>query len=79
MSLEDLGAVHRGAGEYSIAKPLLERSLAILEKALGPKHPALVSPLNALSELLLNEGDPVRAKPILERAVALGERPTVCG
>ena len=33
-------------GKYAEAEPLYERSQAILEKALGPEHPAVAAVLN---------------------------------
>ena len=39
-------------GHYEDAKPLYERSLALLEKALGPDHPDVAASLNNLAGLL---------------------------
>ncbi len=36
-------------GRYADAEPLYERSLAILEKALGPEHPEVATSLNNLA------------------------------
>ena len=38
-------------GYYTDAEPLFQRSLAILEKALGPEHPDVAGSLNNLAEL----------------------------
>ena len=39
-------------GNFGDAKPLCERSLAILEKALGPDHPHVATALHNLAGLL---------------------------
>lgn len=44
--------LHVAQGNYAKAEPLFQRSLAIREKALGPDHPDLATPLNNLAELL---------------------------
>lgn len=41
--------------KFEEAKPLYERSLAILEKALGPDHPGFASGLNYLALLLQSQ------------------------
>jgi tetratricopeptide (TPR) repeat protein len=38
-SLNNLAGLYRAQGEYGKAAPLLERALAIFEKALGKDHP----------------------------------------
>jgi tetratricopeptide (TPR) repeat protein len=58
-------------GRHADARATLERALALLEKARGPKHRALVEPLLGLGELALAEGEPRRALTPLERAVLL--------
>ena len=41
------------------ARPLVERALAINEKALGPEHPHTATSLNNLAVLLQDQGDVV--------------------
>ncbi len=50
-SLNSLGALYQSQGEYTQAEPLFERSLAILEKALGPDHPNVATSLENLADL----------------------------
>lgn len=50
-------------GKYTEADPLYERSLAILEKVLGPEHPDLASSLNNRAELLLVQVKTTRKLP----------------
>ena len=38
-------------GDYAKAEPLFRRSLAILEKALGPDHPSVATSLENLAAL----------------------------
>src|SRR5262249_24326847 len=50
-----------------------EKALAIYEKAVGPKHPDLSYPLENLGACWTELGQPARAIPILERALAIRE------
>jgi tetratricopeptide (TPR) repeat protein len=59
---------------YAQARPLIERALAIREKALGPEHPDTATSLNNLARLLQNQGDPAGARPLCERALAIFEK-----
>ncbi|KAB2870649.1 MAG: tetratricopeptide repeat protein, partial [Burkholderiaceae bacterium] len=45
-ALNDLAGLFYGTGDYTRARPLYERSLAIYEKALGPEHPDVATSLN---------------------------------
>ncbi len=64
----------RMVGEYSAARPYLERALAIREHVLGPEHPNTAQSLNNLSTLLQAMGDLAGARPYFERALAIYER-----
>ena len=44
-SLNNLAELYHGQGRYAQAEPLLKRSLAISEKALGPDHPDVATSL----------------------------------
>jgi hypothetical protein len=51
-SLNNLALLYRSQGKHAEAAPLFRRSLAIMEKALGPDHPTtkiVRSNLGALS------------------------------
>jgi tetratricopeptide (TPR) repeat protein len=61
-------------GEFSSARPLYERALAICEKVLGPDHPDTATSLNNLAGLLLDQGELAAARPLFERALAIHER-----
>ena len=53
------------------ARPLHERALAITEAAYGPDHPTVATRLNSLALTLRDLGEPGRARPLLERALAI--------
>ena len=61
-------------GRLEDALPLLERSLAIGEKALGPEHPTVGTTLNHLGSLLKEMGRKQEALPLLERALPMYEQ-----
>ena len=56
-------------GDFTGARPLIERALAIREKALGPEHPDTATSLNNLAFLLREQGDLAGARPLYERAL----------
>ncbi len=74
--LLDFLAAYRYAalGAYAQARPLLERALAIREKALGPEHPDTVTSLNNFALMLRDQGDLAGARPLVERALAIREK-----
>ena len=53
---------------------LLKRSLAILEKALGPDHPDVAVSLNNLGELYRAQGRYAQAEPLYKRSLAIWEK-----
>lgn len=63
-----------GEGKYAEALPRAESFLAILEKALGPEHPAVAASLNNLVGLYRNVGNYAKAEPLLQRALAIREK-----
>jgi DNA-binding winged helix-turn-helix (wHTH) protein/tetratricopeptide (TPR) repeat protein len=72
--LSRAGGYFLGRAAYSVARPLLERALAIREKVLGPKHPVTAKALNNLAYLLQAQGDLWAARPLCERALAIREK-----
>ena len=56
---------------YRAARALLEHSLAIKEKALGPDHPSVALTLTTLANVITKLGEPDRATPLYERALAI--------
>ncbi|MBN1815590.1 MAG: tetratricopeptide repeat protein [Anaerolineae bacterium] len=61
-------------GDYSGARPYLERALTIWEQVLGPDHPDTAQGLNNMGFLLQAMGDLVRARPYYARALAIREQ-----
>ena len=55
-------------GRYAEAEPLLQRALAIREKALGPDHPDVAEVLEHLAKLYDQTGRSEEAKKLSERA-----------
>ena len=72
-SLNSLAGVYNSQNRYPESKPLLERSLAIRERALGPDHPDIARNLNNLVDFYNSQGQYEEAKPLLERALAICE------
>src|SRR5262249_2524882 len=69
------GDAHRRLGKLDLAATEFQRSLAIEEKALGPKHPQVAAPLLGLGEVELSRKAPARAVPLLEPALAIRTPP----
>jgi tetratricopeptide (TPR) repeat protein len=73
-----LSAAYDGLGDALLAegKPVeaeaqYRRALALLEPALGPRHPDLAEALGGIGRAALAAGAPRRALPPLERALAV--------
>ncbi|MBO0720824.1 MAG: tetratricopeptide repeat protein [Blastocatellia bacterium] len=62
------------AGKYDEAQPIIERSLAIREKRLGPEHRDVAISLFNLASLNSRLGNYEQAEPIFRRALAILER-----
>jgi CHAT domain-containing protein/Tfp pilus assembly protein PilF len=76
--LESRELIHRavtlyGEGKYDEALPLVERAVALSERALGPEHPEVARALATLGELHRVKGDYARAEPHHQRALAIYE------
>ena len=61
-------------GKYQEAVPLAERSLALREKTLGPRHPDIAISLNSLARLYQAQGAYARAEPLQARALDVREK-----
>ena len=61
-------------GDLAKARPLMERALAIREKALGPEHGYTANSLSAVAILLAALGDLAGARPLHERALTIREK-----
>jgi len=72
--LNAAGEIAYTVGRYSEAEPLLQRALAIREKALGPEHPDVAASLNNLAALYDAQGQYAEAEPLYQRALAIWEK-----
>ena len=77
MSLLALGSVYIYQGLYAQAEPLIKRSLAIGEKALGPEHLQVAASLNSLAKLHQEQGADGQAEPLVQEVT--GDRGEGCG
>jgi tetratricopeptide (TPR) repeat protein len=71
--LDQAGTYLRVQAQFTGARALLERALAIDEAAYGPDHPAVAAALNNLALILQALGDLAGARPLQERALAIDE------
>ncbi len=72
-SLNNLAVLYYAQGKYTEAEPLIERALAIREKALGPEHTDVGQSLNNLALLYHAGGRYSEAEPLYKRALAIWE------
>ncbi len=72
--LNDAGAYLHARAQFTEAKPVLERALAIRERLLGPNHLHTATSMNNLGFLLQSQGDLTGARPYYERSLAITER-----
>ena len=68
-----MAGLYREQGKYEQAEPLLQRSLAINEKALGQDHPDVASSLNSLATLYRSQGKYAAAEALYQRSLAIRE------
>jgi len=65
-NLNNLALIYYIRGRYSEAEPLFKRSVAIMEKVVGPEHLDVAT--------TLNQGKSAEAEPFLARAQAIREK-----
>jgi len=70
-SLNNLASLYYAQGKYTEAEPLYQRSLAILEKALGPEHPQVAQSLENYAALLTKTNRDAEADKMEARAQAI--------
>ena len=70
-SLNNLAALYKSQGKYEQAEPLYKRSLAIVEKALGPDHPNVATSLENLATLYRATKRDEEAEKLEQRATAI--------
>ena len=74
-TLHDLGVEHFNVGNHHKARDLLERSLTIAEKHVGPDHIAHADVLTSLGYTYGNLGNLPKARDLIERALKINEKP----
>jgi tetratricopeptide (TPR) repeat protein len=62
-------------GQYTLAEPLLKRSLEIRERVYGPRHPEVVDALKSLAEFYQLSGKTDLAEASLKRARDIEDNP----
>jgi tetratricopeptide (TPR) repeat protein len=72
-TLLELAALYRSQGRYTAAEPLFQRALSIQERALGPEHIELATPLAHLASLYVTRGDYAGAEPLYRRVLTIIE------
>jgi tetratricopeptide (TPR) repeat protein len=70
-TLNRLAQVYHDQGEFSKAEPLYKRSLALVEKNLGPAHPDVAANLNNLATLYRDEGQFEHAEVLYRRSLGI--------
>ena len=70
----DLSRVYQNGADRQKAQPLYERTLALLERSVGPDHPRTAAVSRQLASFLTEDGDYVRADAMLHRALEIQER-----
>jgi len=73
-NLNNLALIYYIQGRYSEAEPLFKRSLAIMEKVVGPEHPDVATILNNMALLYKAQGMYPEAEPFLARAQAIRQK-----
>jgi tetratricopeptide (TPR) repeat protein len=70
-SLNNLARLYEAQGRYAEAETIYERSLAMMEKTLGPEHPELSESLNNYTAFLRKMGRDAEAAKIEARLLAI--------
>src|SRR5215472_9627144 len=68
------GIVLYQKGSHAEGEELFKRSLAILEKALGPEHPDAAATLSDLAAVCRDQSRYAEAEPLLKRSLAIREK-----
>jgi tetratricopeptide (TPR) repeat protein len=74
VSLNNLGELHHGLGQFEAAEAALKRSIAISTSELGKNHPEVGDSLANLAELFVTQARYEEAIPLLERVLVLREK-----
>ncbi len=69
--LNNLALLYQSQAQFTDARPLFERALAIHEKALGKDHPDVAISLDNLGRLAVSERRPTEGAPLFARAAQI--------
>ena len=72
--LNSLGCVYSDLGDQAKQRDMLERALAIKERAYGPDHIEIAPALFNLGRLHEDLGEKAKAREFIARALAIAER-----
>ncbi len=67
--LQTIGSVYQTLGLYPQSRKLLEQSVSLRQKVLGPKNPELLSSLNELARVMRMQGQLSEAESTLQKAL----------
>ncbi len=73
-ALQSLARAHLSSGRPDLARPLLERVLAEVERVDGSDHPILIGPLGDLAHALSALGQDAEATELYARTLAIAEQ-----
>jgi hypothetical protein len=69
--LSNLAVLYYTQNQYAQVEPLLKRSLAIREKALGPDHPDVAASLKNMAQLYRKTGREEEVEALEKRAIVI--------
>jgi serine/threonine protein kinase/Tfp pilus assembly protein PilF len=72
--MHTIGMVYRSLGLFDRAQDLLEQSLTVRTRTLGPYHTDVGNTLNVLGNIASDKGDLAKAKDLYLRAMAIQEK-----
>jgi eukaryotic-like serine/threonine-protein kinase len=72
--MQVMGDVYGNLGLYSRAQPLLQESMEIRERVLGPEHPETLRSLNSLGVVVSSQGHYAEAEKLLRESLDLRRR-----
>jgi CHAT domain-containing protein/Flp pilus assembly protein TadD len=73
-ALNNLGLLHKSAGDYAEAERLYRRASGIWRETLTGQHPRYAASLNNLATLYQEQGDYARAEPLVRKALGINRQ-----
>jgi tetratricopeptide (TPR) repeat protein len=72
--IHDLAQLVQDQGDFTAARPLYERALAIYEKVLGPEHQDMATAMSNFARLLEDTVQVNEAERLFRKAITVGEK-----